>query len=267
MKKPLSYVFDEPAFSEMRNFIDTATLFAFDLDGTLAPIVPKPSSIGISDAIRQALTALNAQATVAVITGRSRSDALYHLGLSPRYLIGNHGSEGLPGWEDREHVFSVIASQWESRLEELLPIEHRDGIMIENKGATLSIHYRLASDVKNAHKAILTAVGKLIPEPRRIGGQFVENLLPAGSPDKGIAFRTLMEKSGCRKGFFVGDDETDERVFQLKDQNIFTVRIGINPRSDALFYLHNQHEITRLMGAIHHILREKADRSTQTNTL
>ena len=136
--------------------------------------------------------------------------------------------------------------------------------MIENKGVTLSLHYRHVCNIKSAHKTILEAISKLDPQPRRIGGQFIENLLPAGAPDKGIALRFLMDKSGCRKGFFVGDDETDEDVFRLNAENIFTVRVGMNAFSDALFYLHNQDEITRLICEINSVLKNITNVSTQT---
>ncbi|MFZ2399520.1 MAG: hypothetical protein WAW31_12760, partial [Smithella sp.] len=109
------------------------------------------------------------------------------------------------------------------------------------------------------HKMILQAIDKLDPQPRRIGGKFIENLIPVSAPDKGIAFRILMEKSGCQKGFFVGDDETDEDIFRLNDANIFTVRIGINVFSDALFYLRNQSEIIRLISEINNVLKNKKD--------
>jgi len=264
MQERSSYIFGRTAFYKMRDFIDKTTLFAFDLDGTLAPIVPKPSSIGIPDSIRQELTTLNEHAVVAVITGRSCEDALHHLGIAPRYLIGNHGAEGLPGWKDREQIFSIIVNQWQSHLDKLLPIDNRGGIMIENKGVTLSLHYRHVCNIKSAHKTILEAISKLDPQPRRIGGQFIENLLPAGAPDKGIALRILMEKSGCRKGFFVGDDETDEDVFRLDNENIFTIRVGMNAFSDALFYLRGQNEITRLISEINTVLKDKTEISTKT---
>ena len=264
MNERLSYLFGKAALSKMRNFIDRTTLFAFDLDGTLAPIVPKPCAIGIPETIRQELTTLNEQAVVAVITGRSCADALHHLGITPRYLIGNHGAEGLPGWKDREQVFSIIVNQWQSQLDELLPVNDRKGIMIENKGVTLSLHYRHVCNIKSAHKMILEVISKLSPQPRRIGGQFIENLLPAGAPDKGIALKVLMRKSGCRKGFFVGDDETDEDVFRLSDENIFTIRVGMNAFSDALFYLRDQSEITQLMSEINGVLRNKINISAKT---
>lgn len=257
MKERLSYLFTNTAFSKMRNFIDKTTLFAFDLDGTLAPIASKPSVIGVPDSIRQELTTLQEQAVVAVITGRSRSDALHHLDTSPHYLIGNHGAEGLPGWEDQENEFLGITNQWQSQLDILLPSNDRGGIMIENKGVTLSIHYRHVCNIKYAHKIILQAISKLDPQPRRIGGQFIENLIPAGAPDKGDALKILMEISGCQKSLFAGDDETDEDVFRLNEANIFTVRIGINVFSDALFYLRNQNEIIRLIGEINKVLKNK----------
>jgi trehalose 6-phosphate phosphatase len=253
----LSYIFESSALAKMRNFIDHNTLFAFDLDGTLAPIATKPCVIGIPDSIREEFIILNEQAVVAVITGRSCSDALYHLGISPRYLIGNHGAEGLPGWENRENEFSRIANQWQSQLDNLLPVENRRGIMIENKGSTLSIHYRHVCNIKYAHKMILQAIDKLDPQPRRIGGKFIENLIPVSAPDKGIAFRILMEKSGCQKGFFVGDDETDEDIFRLNDANLFTICVGRNKSSNALFYLQKQNEIKKLITEINSVLSGK----------
>jgi trehalose 6-phosphate phosphatase len=252
--KRLPYLFGDAALAAMRSFIDQTTLFAFDLDGTLAPIVSEPHVIVIPDPIKKEFSILNERAAVAVITGRSCSDALHHLGVAPRYLIGNHGAEGLPGWKDREQVFFIIANQWQSQLDKLLPIDDRGGIMIENKGVTLSLHYRHVCNIKSAHKMIMEAINKLNPQPRRIGGQFIENLIPVGAPDKGDALKILMEISGCQKSLFSGDDETDEDVFHLNDANIFTVRIGINVFSDALFYIRNQYEIGRLLREINSIL-------------
>jgi len=254
MNEQLSYLFEKAALLKMRNFIDTTTLFAFDLDGTLAPIAANPRVIGIPTPIKKEFAMLNNQAIVAVITGRSRSDALHHLGIAPRCLIGNHGAEGLPGWENRENEFSHIANQWQSQLDNLLPVENRHGIIIENKVTTLSIHYRHVCNIGHSHKMILQAIDKLDPQPRRIGGKFIENLLPASAPDKGIAIKILMRESACQKGLFVGDDETDEDVFRLSDINLFTIRIGRNISSNANFYLRGQSEILRFLRVINDMI-------------
>jgi trehalose 6-phosphate phosphatase len=250
----LSYLFEDSALASMRSFIDRETLFAFDLDGTLAPIATDPGTIGIPVPIRQELATLNENADVAVITGRARQDARLHLGISPRYLIGNHGAEGLPGWEDKEDEFVRTTNQWQCQLDVLLPIEDRVGILIENKGATLSIHYRHAVNFEVAHNMILDAIGRLVPQPRRINGKCIENLIPADAPDKGAALRLLMHKAGCMKGFFAGDDETDEDVFRLNDANIFTVCVEKRSGSKARFYLQEQQEIVRLLREINKII-------------
>jgi len=139
-RKLPAYLFGKTALSNLADFINRSTLFAFDLDGTLVPIVSDPAAIGIPDTIRKAFAELNAQAPVAVITGRSRSDALMHLGVTPRYLIGNHGVEGLPGWASRENDFIRTVQEWQNQLDMLVPLEDAAGIEMENKGATLSIH-------------------------------------------------------------------------------------------------------------------------------
>jgi trehalose 6-phosphate phosphatase len=250
LSEHLPYLFEDASLSAMRNFIDRKTMFAFDLDGTLAPISPDPNTIGIPDSIRKELSILNERAAVAVITGRSRCDAQMHLGVTPRYLIGNHGAEGLPGWEARENEFIRTAKEWLSQMNILLPINDRTGIVIENKGLTLSIHYRHAENIEVTHALILHVIDRLIPSPRRISGIFIENLVPSDAPDKGVAFRLLLHQADCPKGFFIGDDETDEDVFRLKDKGIFTVRVGSRTNSRARFYLNGQHEIVRLLREI-----------------
>lgn len=244
------YLFGQSGLAALTNFIEPATLIGFDLDGTLAPIVSDPAAIGIPDAIRKEFTRLAAQASVAVITGRSRQDAFMRLGAAPRYLIGNHGAEGLPAWLENKNEFIRTTGDWQNQLESLLPLEGRAGIVIENKGATLSIHYRQAQNRSATHALILSAIARLLPQPRRIGGKCVENLLPAGAPDKGAAFYLLMQQEGFSKGFFIGDDETDESVFRLDQENIFTVRVGKTTGSRASFYLQNQHEVARLLSTL-----------------
>ncbi len=243
----MTYLFSDAGIAALRGFIGPDTLFAFDLDGTLVPIVANPGEILVPEAIQATLTKLNAKATTAVITGRSRMDALHHLGVEPRYLVGNHGAEGLPGWERQEEEFRCLADEWERQLRGVIPGEGRSGIMIENKGMSVSIHYRNAGDRPAARSLALSAIGRLIPPPRVIGGKYVENLLPREAPDKGVALLQLMSRAGCRKGFFVGDDRTDEDVFRLEREELFTVRVGNGTGSRARFFLRHQGEVLSLL--------------------
>lgn len=249
-----AYLFGKTALSNLTDFIDGSTLFAFDLDGTLAPIVSDPDAIGIPVAVQKEIAILSKLAQVAVITGRSRSDALQRLSIVPHYVIGNHGAEGLPGWESRKKVFVRTVSAWQNQLISLLSNEDQDGMFIENKGPTLSIHYRHAGNINKSRALIIRVVNHLVPQPTRISGKYIENLIPPGAPDKGLALSILMVQAERPKAFFVGDDETDEDVFRLNNQNMFTVRVGNKKISRAQYHLRGQNEIGRLLLEINRIL-------------
>jgi trehalose 6-phosphate phosphatase len=191
---------------------------------------------------------------VAVITGRACRDARAHLGFAPRYLVGNHGAEGVPGGEAREAGFVRLCRQWDRQLRGLLPEAGHAGILRENKGASLSFHYRGAPDRAAAHRVILEAIGRLEPRARRVPGHFVENALPREAPDKGDALLALMAHSACHKALFVGDDRTDEDVFRRKDPRILGIRVGFGTPSDACLRLRNQDEVGRLVDEILSVL-------------
>ena len=252
----MTYLFSIAGLAALRSFVHPAVLFAFDLDGTLAPIVENPGRIQIPEAIQQELLLLKQRATVAVITGRSRADALDHLGIVPHHLIGNHGAEGLPGWEEQEEEFRHLGMIWERQLLAMFPAAEELGLVIENKGQSISIHYRKAESSKEAPVFLLNGISSLIPQPRRISGKYLENLLPQTAPDKGTAIRQLMNQVGCTRGFFAGDDETDEDVFRLAGDQLFCVRVGYKIDSRARYYLHDQQEIPLLLRCINDALEE-----------
>ncbi|NTW07296.1 MAG: trehalose-phosphatase [Syntrophaceae bacterium] len=250
MTETTPYLFTDEGLAQLHGFIDRSTLFAFDLDGTLAPIVAEPGNIRIPESILAELIILNKWASVAVITGRSRYDALFHLGFVPKYLVGNHGAEGLPGLEVQEEKFLRLAQIWEDQLHAMLLDADQPGLFIENKGTTISIHYRNCIGDDTIHSRLINVVERLDPHPRCIGGKCVENLIPAEAPDKGFAMKYLMRQAGYSKGFFVGDDKTDEVVFELPGDNIFTVRVGNESGTKARYILQDQQEIPRLLREI-----------------
>ncbi|MHB8771329.1 MAG: trehalose-phosphatase [Syntrophales bacterium] len=250
----MTYLLTDGGLAALRAFIDPATLFAFDLDGTLAPIAADPAGIRVAPAVQAALAALNQRAAVAIITGRSRKDAQQHLGVVPQYLVGNHGAEGLPGWERYEEEFRRLSVDWTGQLMRALPAGQHPGIAVENKGMSVSVHYRGARQRPEARSLVLRAIGQLVPSPRVVGGKYVENLLPEEAPDKGTALLELMNRAGCAKGFFVGDDTTDEDVFRLEWEQLFTVRVGVGRNSRARYFLRDQEEILALLGLVNEAL-------------
>lgn len=252
------YLFSHEGMVELRAFVDTATLFAFDLDGTLAPIVDDPAGITIREEVRQCLIQLNDRAPVAVITGRSRADAMIHLGFTPRFLVGNHGAEGLPGYEGTGRDFDALCREWKRQLALLIMDMSACGISVEDKGRSLTLHYRHSPDPVKARESILAAVSCLIPPPRVVSGIFVENLTPRDAPHKGAALEALMEHLECGRAIFVGDDVTDEDVFHLRNPAILGIRVGKEQKSAAGFYLQGQHETVRLLREMITLLNNSA---------
>lgn len=243
------YLLDDPGLSALRSFIDGDTLLAFDLDGTLAPIVPDPSGIKIPEQIRESMRRLCAMAKVVILSGRGRDDARSFLGFEPRLIVGNHGAEGLPGWEEREKVFREVCAAWRKQLLGWLP-DIADGIVLEDKTYSLSLHYRNAVRRDEAYGRIMDAIWTLVPAPERIPGKFVENIIPQGAPRKGRALLEVMRCLNAPRALFVGDDDTDEDVFCLRYERIFGIRVGAAPSTVAEYYLKEQEEVGVLLREI-----------------
>lgn len=243
-------LFSAAGLAALREFINAGTLLAFDLDGTLAPIIADPGKIIIPEDVSSRLLALQQMAPVAVITGRSCADALSHLDFTPAYLAGNHGAEGLPDHEKEEGEYVSLCSSWKKQLSRLLPEGDAAGIVLEDKGTTLTLHYRNSTNREQAHAEILNAIARLVPPPRSGSGKFVENIAPQAAPHKGSAVLSIMAHLGCSRALFAGDDETDEDVFRLSDARIMGIRIGLNPDSAAGYYLCDQSEIGELLDRI-----------------
>ncbi len=245
-----SSIFSPTGLSALQSFADPATLFTFDLDGTLTPIIEDPSGTRISVDVRERMVHLCGLADVAILTGRAREDAHSRLGFDPRFIVGNHGAEGIPGHEEREREYADLCRRWEDQLRALLPRSPRSGIVIENKGASLSVHYRRAPRRSAARREILHAVQQITPHPRQVPGKCVENVLPPDALNKGEALLRIMVLAGAFRAVFVGDDDTDEDVFRMKNERILGIRVGDGLSSQAAFFLSDQKKIARLLDEI-----------------
>lgn len=227
-------------------------LCAFDFDGTLAPIVMHPDKASTPQNVVARLHELANYAKLAVITGRSIDDARVRLGFTPDYIIGNHGLEGIPGWEERGAYFKEVCNTWSVVMMHLLkdvPTLDRE-IWIENKGYSLSVHYRMARDRNKAESVLSELFSRLVPAAKIIAGKYVFNLLPPGAGDKGYAIDSLMALSKANGALYIGDDVTDEDVFKLKRPDLLTVRIGLHSQSHAEFNLSHRLDILQMLDEI-----------------
>jgi trehalose 6-phosphate phosphatase len=224
------------------------SLLSFDIDGTLAPIVDRPWDACVPEVVQRDLASLAARTTLAIITGRAVTDARKMFGFAPRYLIGNHGAEGVPGYENAATGFARVCRAWLAELSsDGESWRAESGVALEDKRCSLSFHYRHARNRRRARRLLETRVRRLAPAPTVLDGKCVLDLIPPGAPDKGEALTALFARSRCDHALYVGDDASDEAVFRLRSPAVLTVRVGRDRHSAADLYLRNQGEVPRFV--------------------
>lgn len=212
-----------------------------DIDGTLAPIAPRPEYAivpGVTQALLTQLAAVK-NVHVVVVTGRSAADGRrLACADDTAWVIGNHGIEvARPGQapEARADVarFAPQIDEANTRLVALAAEPDRQGVIVENKRWTLSVHYRLAHprivpDLIAHVTAIANDLGLRVTR-----GKEVLELRPPLAIDKGVASVELAEQLGANHAgaslFAAGDDRTDEDMFRALREHqprTVTVRVG-----------------------------------------
>lgn len=235
-------------------------LCAFDFDGTLAPLVPVPDDARLPDGIREQLLRLAQYAPIAIVTGRGIDDIRPRLGFDPDFLVGNHGLEGVPGWESMAAAHAHACSGWREQLQRALP-EHDPGLLLEDKRYSLSVHYREAADPEAAARRLEALFETLSPQPRIVAGKFVYNLLAEDRCHKGTALARLMELGGARHAIYVGDDVTDEDVFRMRHPDILSVRVEQSEASSAELYIPGPADMARLLEELEARLHARGTRN------
>ncbi len=188
-----------------------------DVDGTLAPIVPRPEDARVPEATRTLLRQLAAKGVkVALITGRRLSTARRTVGLDDVIYAAQYGLtvwldgriETAPGLAEYE----ALTRQAEDELQHLS--ETISGVQVVNKEGLLAIHYRRA-EAPDARKEILKALAHSQAAQRFqvIEGRKVVELRPPIPADKGTALEMLVDRLGVEGVICLGDDVGDIDMF------------------------------------------------------
>jgi len=253
-------LFSSDGRTELRRLARSATLYAFDFDGTLAPIVADPAQARAADRVTRPLAQLAQLVPVAVVSGRAQRDLIERLPCEIAYVVGNHGNEGLPDEADASQLVETCR-RWRASLELQLLAPSCQGVWLEDKGRSLSLHYRAAPDPAAASAFLRSLSSALVPQPTMIDGKMVLNLLPPGALTKFEALGILFQHEGVTDLLFVGDDDTDEIAFQRAPLNWTTVRIDPHGATAARYCLDEQASIEVLLA---HLLAEHADDAQPT---
>src|SRR5262249_2567187 len=124
-------------------------LVCTDFDGTLTPLVDDPAQAYLSPHMRRVLRSLAHRegTSVVFVSGRARADLQAHLGIPGAIYAGNHGLEisgdGIIFAEPTAAGHCAAVKELAADLIEKL--QHIPGVFVEDKGLTLSVHYRQAA--------------------------------------------------------------------------------------------------------------------------
>jgi trehalose 6-phosphate phosphatase len=193
--------------------------FFLDIDGTLLEIAETPGQVHADRADHQLVSAVHEASggATALISGRTLMviDELFHPLRIP--------AAGLHGIERRDAAGGVHRPPYPFEALQTAAATLRDfaasheGLVLENKGYSLALHYRLAPQLEqSAHLRVLDVARTLGDWVEVQGGKMVAELKPAGR-NKGIAIDEFMREApfAGRVPVFIGDDLTDEHGFQV----------------------------------------------------
>jgi trehalose 6-phosphate phosphatase len=191
--------------------------FFLDIDGTLFDIVALPAAVRAGKADYELLTALYEAAggAVALVSGRPIAgiDKIFRPLKLP--AAGQHGVERRDA-RGHAHRHAIETELWQTVIAPIRQYaSHHEGLIFEDKGLSIALHYRLAPRQARSVRALLEqAAARLGERYEVLGGKMVFELRPSGR-NKGVAIEEFMhEKPFARRvPVFLGDDVSDEYGF------------------------------------------------------
>ena len=199
---------------------------ALDYDGTLAPIVDRPSEAVPAPGAVEVLEALAPQVrAVALVTGRPADVVVELAGLHSvpgLVVLGQYGAQRWSGGEltSPEELPAVAAAR--AALPDVLAAE---GAELEDKGLSLVVHTRRCADPLGALQRLEEAVGAAAGELEVHRGRLVLELRPPGY-DKRAALLSLCDPLPSAV-LFAGDDLGDLPAFDAVDELRAAGAVGV----------------------------------------
>lgn len=235
-----------------------------DYDGTLTPIVDRPELAGLGPGTRKLLETLSRRRdlSVGIISGRSLTDLKQMVGIAGITYAGNHGLEiegpRLSYLNPAAQELRPALGALHQALSDALGLIA--GVWVEDKGLTLSVHYRQADearageigDILEQKAGPLQASGKVWIA----GGKKVYEVRPALAWNKGEVVALLASRWRQAMGrdkvlpIFLGDDLSDEDGFRAvaRLDGISILVSETDSASAARYFLRSPAEVERFLG-------------------
>src|ERR1700674_2731145 len=196
------------------------TAILLDIDGTLLDLAPTPREVWVPPGLAKTLNRLleKTSGALALVSGRSLNDIdlIFAPGQFP--AVGGHGAE-MRLSTDNEAVAThapPMDKELKRRLAAIAKLS--PGILLEDKGYSLALHYRLAPHAEKAIYAAVSLIRADLPNApiEVLPGKCVCEIKHSGfTKASGVLELMTHEPFKGRRPIFIGDDVTDESVFAL----------------------------------------------------
>ncbi len=244
-KKTLDSVIDQYHSSKRR-------LLFFDYDGTLSGFHVDPQKAGPDEDLYALLDKINAQdnTDVYLISGRD-TDTFKRWFLHKKYnMIAEHGV-----WLSKEGedftLLEQIKNDWMSKIRPVLEsfVDRTPGSFIEEKTYSLAWHYRNTDPDFGKKRAteLTTVLTSLIANDDLtvLAGNKVLEIKNSGV-NKGRAAIKMVTGNEYDFIFAIGDDWTDEYMFEELPDDAVTVKVGMQ-KTQAKYYVENTKKVRDLL--------------------
>ena len=243
-----------------------------DYDGTLSPIQKHPDLATLPEEVRQVLVNIseNKAFILGIITGRALRQIKKLINIPGILYAANHGLE-LEGPGIRfvsKEARKARYRLWHIYMRLFKSLKHIEGILIEDKGLSVSLHYRSvkkSGDVEQFARILQDIIKPFLDNKTLFldTGKMVYEIRPPVKWDKAITIKWLLtnyfplEFSADGLLIYMGDDKADIEVFDSLKGKGLTVFVG-NPSdtSTADYYVSSPEEVKVFLEHLYEQKRE-----------
>lgn len=219
-------------------------LLLLDYDGTLTDFALLPEQAFPSNHLMELIKTLSEirNNKVCIISGRKAEDLEKWFGHLKVILVAEHGCTYKLPYEKSWLQMANLDLTWKGKVKELLQklVVTHPGSFIEDKIYSLAWHYRAAQSAVDDQLFIdvnkkLSAINPGNSFKVIQGNKVLE--MKSSNMNKGLAAMKLLSSDSFDFVMAIGDDTTDEDMFEvLQDQSHVTIKVGLD-KSKAQFNL------------------------------
>lgn len=191
-----------------------------DIDGTLLDMAPTPREVWVPEGLAETLKRLHERTSgaLALVSGRSINDIDLIFAPQSFPAVGGHGAEMRLSVDNESVASSAPPMDKDLKRRFAAIAKLSPGILLEDKGYSLALHFRLAPHAEKAIYDAVSAIRADLPNaPMEVlPGKFVCEIKPSGfTKATGVLELMTHEPFKGRRPVFIGDDVTDETVFAI----------------------------------------------------